>query len=260
MTENNGRTTLRKWLSEHAKEEPVHYRNIADALDRTPESVSASLSIEKKQAEQDERPPYFVRVAPGLYRYNEVCEGAIDEDKISEVRERAKQFNLRAREQLSYAIAELDLDAFENLTKVLLTNIRAHTEPKSDGGYLEVHERRNGSTVIMTSAWWDDGGKAPVVYYAKKCDLDEEIGKETILEIRGDLPTYGANQGVLLSNGICNDEARRVAVQENRSVPPIHIMDKDIILSILFESRTGIREVPVNVYLIDREFFDNISS
>ncbi len=66
--------------------------------------MSASLSIERKQALEDNRPPYFVRVAPGLYRYNDVCEGALDEDLIVEVRNRAEEFNAATRREMRYAI------------------------------------------------------------------------------------------------------------------------------------------------------------
>ncbi|RLI57393.1 MAG: hypothetical protein DRO93_10610, partial [Candidatus Thorarchaeota archaeon] len=53
------RLTIRQWLATHARDKPVHYTDIAEALGRDPASVSASLSIERRQARRDERPPYF---------------------------------------------------------------------------------------------------------------------------------------------------------------------------------------------------------
>ena len=53
------RQTLREWLAENARAEPVHYKKIAKALARDPASVSASLSIEGKQAQVAKRPAYF---------------------------------------------------------------------------------------------------------------------------------------------------------------------------------------------------------
>ncbi len=249
------RLTLKKWLAKHARHKPVHYTDIAEDLGRDPASVSASLSIEQKQALRDDRPAYFVRKGPGLYQYNELCEGAIDEESVKEVRKRASEFNKVTRSKLNQAIANLSLDAFKQLAIVILTNIRARVG--KDGAEVKEMDRYN-NTIILTTSWLDDGGRAPVVFHVKKCGLDEKITKETILEIRGALPKYGANQGVLISNGIVDDEGREEALVPNVSTTPVHIMDKEIILHILTESKTGIRTVPVNVYLLDEDFFKDL--
>jgi hypothetical protein len=237
---------------ENGRDNPVHYREIAKALDRDPASVSASLSIEKAQAEEDGRPAYFLRVAPGLYRFNDLCEGAITEQQLDEdLREKSRASKLATRNEMNQAIASLDLNGFRDLAEVILVNVRVNRE--------ETREReRYNNTIVLTTSWYDDGGRAPVVFYAKKCDLDEPIGKETILEIRGALPIYGANQGVLLSNGICSPEAIREAVQPNLTVPPVHIMDKEIILNVLFESRTGVKSSKVEIFLPDTDFFKRL--
>ncbi len=257
MTEPNGhRTTLREWLSAHARSEPVHYRKIAAALGRDAASVSASLSIEKSKAEEDNRPPYFVRVGPGLYQYNDLCEGVLDEDLIKEVRARADEFNLVTRRDMRQRIAELDLDGFQELTKIVLLNIRARVE---DATVV----RKNNNTVVMTVSWRDDGGHSPVVVQARKCRFDEPIESDTILEIRGSLPSYQANQGVLITNGIVSEEARQEALGyagSAFSVPPVHLMDIEIILNVLLESRTGVRERKVEVLFPDDEFWERLSN
>ena len=247
------RQTLREWLAEHARQEPVHYKVIAEALDRDPASVSASLSIEGKEARTDKRPAYFVRTRPGLYQYNEVCEGAVDEELISEVQARADDFNSATRREMRLEIAKLDLDGFRDLSNIVLLNIRARVEETKEV------DQYNGTTVMVTS-WRDDGGRSPVVVYAKKCEFDERIGPEVIREIRGCLPTYQSNQGVLISNGIVTDEGKKAALGYitkgmKASVPPVHIMDIDILLNILLESRTGVRTTKVEVLLLDNEFF-----
>lgn len=241
-------------MAQNARNEPIHYREIAEELGRDPASVSASLSIEKAQAETEGRPPYFVRVKAGLYRYNELCEAAKDEEKIDkEIRERAREVNRKTRNDVNEAIARLDLNGFAQLANTILANIRVRVE--------ELHEReRYNETVVITGSWLDDGGEAPVVFYVKKCGLNEEIRRETILEIRGALPNYQANQGVLISNGICTREARAAAVESRYSVPPIHIMDKEIILNVLFESRTAVKSRKIEIFLKDDEFFDELSS
>ena len=254
---NESRLTLKEWLAENARAESIHYKKIAEALQRDPGSVSASLSIERRQALVGKRPPYFIRTAPGLYRYNDLCEGAIDEDLIVEVRARADEFNLATRRELRQAIARLDIDGFEKLAKIILANIRARYEDTR-----VIH--RNERSVVMLTSWLDDGGRSPVVVYAKRCALDEPIGREVISEIRGILPTVSANQGVLISNGIVSregkNEALGYAVNEIKvSVPPVHIMDIDIVLNVLFESRTGVRFRSVDVFLLDEEFFDQLS-
>jgi restriction endonuclease Mrr len=248
------RQTLREWLAENARGEAVHYKDIAEELGRDPASVSASLSIEKAQAETEGRPPYFVRVRAGLYRYNELCEAARDEEKVDEeLREKAKEVNRRARSDINEAISRLDLDGFAQLANDVLANIRVRVE--------DVRERdRYNGTVVLTGSWLDDGGEAPVVFYVKRCGLNEPIGKETILEIRGILPKYQANQGVLISNGICTTEAREEAVQSNYTVPPVHIMDKEIILNILFESRIAVKSHKIEIFLRDDEYFDQLSN
>ncbi len=250
----SSRTTLREWMAENARDEPIHYREIAEELGRDPASVSASLSIEKAQAETEGRPPYFVRVKAGLYRYNELCEAAKDEEKVDEeIREKAKEVNRKARSDMNEAIAQLDLKAFAHLANTILANIRVRVE--------DVRERdRYNNTVVLTGSWLDDGGEAPVVFHVKKCDLNEEIGKETILEIRGALPNYQANQGVLISNGICTKEAREAAVQSHYTVPPVHIMDKDIILNILEESRAGVKSRKIEILFLDEDFFEQLTS
>ena len=68
MADKASKLTLREWLAQHARAEPVHYKKIAEALERDPASVSASLSIEGKQALEDNRPAYFLRTGPGLYQ------------------------------------------------------------------------------------------------------------------------------------------------------------------------------------------------
>lgn len=246
------RRTLREWLMENARETPVHYTKIAEALDRDPASVSASLSIEKAQAQVDGRPAYFQRVSPGLYRFNDLCEGAITEQQIDEdLKEKARASKLATRNEMNQAISSLNLLEFRELAEIILVNVRVNRD--------DIREReRYNNTIIFTGSWLDDGGRAPVVFYAKKCHLDEPIGKETILEIRGDLLNCGANQGVLISNGICTDDARDVAVQRNRSVPPVHIMDKEIILNVLFESRTGVKSSKVEIFLLDNDFFKGL--
>ena len=254
---SESRLTLKEWLAENARAEAIHYKKIAEALQRDPASVSASLSIERRQALVGNRLPYFIRTAPGLYRYNDLCEGAIDEDLIVEVRARADEFNLATRRELRQAIARLDMDGFEKLAKIILANIRARYKDTK-----VIH--RNERSVVMLTSWLDDGGRSPVVVYAKKCALDEPIGREVISEIRGILPTVSANQGVLISNGVVSregkNEALGYAVNEIKvSVPPVHIMDIDIVLNVLFESRTGVRFRSVDVYLLDEEFFSQLS-
>ena len=247
------RQTLREWLAEHARQEPVHYKKIAEALDRDPASVSASLSIEGKQAHLDKRPAYFLRTGPGLYQYNEVCEGVVDEELVSEVQARADDFNSATRREMRHEIAKLDLDQFHELAKIVLLNIRARVEETRDV------DQYNGTKVMVTS-WVDDGGRSPVVVYAKKCDFDERIGPDVIRELRGCLPSYQSNQGVLISNGIVTDEGKKAALGfvtkgMKASVPPVHIMDIEIVLNILLESRTGVRTRNVEVLVLDTEFF-----
>jgi len=225
------RQTLRAWLAENARAEPVHYKKIAAALARDPASVSASLSIEGKQAQVAKRPAYFLRIGPGLYQYNEVCEGVVDEELVSEVRARADDFNNATRREMRHEIAKLDLEGFDELAKI----------------------------VLLTS-WRDDGGRSPVVVYAKKCSFDDRISAEVIREIRGSLPTHGSNQGVLISNGIVSEEGKKEALGFSTrgikvSVPPVHIMDIEILLNILIESRTGVRSKNVEVLVLDTEFF-----
>lgn len=259
MTASDGhRLTLKEWLAAHARTEPVHYRKIAEALGRDAASVSASLSIERKQAEDDNRPPYFVRTGPGLYQYNDLCEGAVDEDLIREVRTRAEEYNLVTRNMMRQRIAELEIDGFEELAKIVLLNIRARVEN------TEVIRRYN-DTIVMSTSWRDDGGRSPVVAHAKKCKLDERVERDTILEIRGSLPTLQSNQGVLITNGIVTKDAKAEALGYARgdvkvSVPPVHIMDIEILLNILLESRTGVRTRRVEVLLLDDDFWGRLTS
>jgi hypothetical protein len=250
--------TLREWLAQHGRNEPVHYREIAEALERDPASVSASLSIEMKQAKVDNRPAYFVRTGPGLYQYNDLCEGAVDEELIKEVTEKARDFERATRREMRHEIAKLNMEEFERLAEIVLTNIRARIEEST------VVDRYNGNIVLVTS-WRDDGGRSPVVVFAKKCDFNEKIGFEFIREIRGTLQNHKANQGVLITNGILTEAGKLEALGytgKDQKVPvqPVHILDIDILLNVLVESRTGVREKQVKVLLLDSDFFKHLRS
>ena len=256
MADKASKLTLREWLAQHARAEPVHYKDIAEALERDPASVSASLSIEGKQAQEDNRPAYFQRVGPGLYQYNDLCEGAVDEELISEVSARAADFNRATRRELRHEIAKLDLNGFTDLARIVLLNVRARIEEA-----IEVDQYNN--TVVMITSWRDDGGRSPVVVYAKECEYDEKIGSDLIREIRGSLPTHQANQGVLITNGTVTNEGKQEALGYTSrdikvSVPPVHIMDIEIILNVLMESQTGVRAKDVKVLLLDHEFFKRL--
>lgn len=256
MADKASKLTLREWLAQHARAEPVHYKDIAEALERDPASVSASLSIEGKQAQEDNRPAYFQRVGPGLYQYNDLCEGAVDEELISEVSARAADFNRATRREIRHEIAKLDIDGFADLARIVLLNVRARIEEA-----VEVDQYNN--TVVMITSWRDDGGHSPVVVYAKMCDYDGKIGSDLIREIRGSLPTHEANQGVLITNGIVTNEGKQEALGYTSrdikvSVPPVHIMDIEIILNVLMESQTGVRAKDVKVLLLDHEFFKRL--
>ncbi|OLS31772.1 MAG: hypothetical protein ThorAB25_00740 [Candidatus Thorarchaeota archaeon AB_25] len=256
MADKESKLTLREWLAQHARVEPVHYKKIAAALERDPASVSASLSIEGKQAQEGNRPAYFLRTGPGLYQYNDLCEGAVDEELISEVRSRAADFNRATRREIRNEIAKLDLKGFDDLARILLLNIRARIEEA-----VEVH-KYNGTVVLLTT-WRDDGGRSPVVVYAKKCEYEEKVGADIIREIRGSLSTYQSNQGVLITNGTVTPEGKQEALGFSSKtvkalVPPVHIIDIDIMLNILLESRTGVRSKNVEVLLLDHEFFKRL--
>ena len=258
LTDRIAKLTLREWLAQHGRGEPVHYKKIAEALERDPASVSASLSIEGKQAMVDNRPAYFLRTGPGLYQYNDLCEGAVDEELISEVRSRAADFNRATRREIRHEISKLDLEGFDDLARIILLNIRARIEEA-----VEIH-KFNESVVLLTS-WRDDGGRSPVVVYAKKCEYDGKIGVDLIREIRGSLPTHKANQGVLITNGTVTPEGKQEALgyvgsskEMKVSVPPVHIMDIEIMLNILLESRTGVRTKSVEVLLLDQDFFKRL--
>lgn len=250
------RRTVRKWLAENARIHPVHYTKIAEDLERDPASVSASLSIEGKQALQNDRPAYYVRAGPGLYQYNELCEGVVDEELISEVRTRAEQFNKVTRREMRQEIAKLDLRGFEDLSKFILLNARVRVE---DAEIV----RRNNKTVVLLASWRDDSGKSRVIIQIRKCDFDELIDVDVIEGIRGSLQTRQANQGVLVSNGIVTEAAKDAAfgLEANRKsiVQPVHLMDIEILLNILLESRTGVRSKNVEVLLLDYDFFDQFS-
>jgi len=256
LADKISKLTLREWLAQHARAEPVHYKKIAEALARDPASVSASLSIEGKQAQEDNRPAYFLRTGPGLYQYNDLCEGAVDEELIAEVRARADDFNRATRREMRHEIARLDLEGFNDLARIVLLNIRACVEEAEE---VDTHNE----TVVLLTSWRDDGGRSPVVVYAKKCDFDERIGADLIREIRGSLPTHQANQGVLITNGIVTNEGKQEALgyatkDMKVSVPPVHIMDIEIILNVLLESRTGVRTKNVEVLLLDQDFFKRL--
>ncbi len=138
--------------------------------------------------------------------------------------------------------------------KTVLFNLRATTEDT-------VERERYDCIVVMTTTWLYDGGHSLVVAYVKKCEMDEPVGKDTILRIWGLLPKYAANQGVLLTNGVVTQEA----IQEARgpgyaSVPPVNLIDRDILLDILFGSRSGVVVRNVEVYLVDRGFFDSLAT
>jgi hypothetical protein len=256
LADKASKLTLREWLAQHARAEPVHYKKIAEALERDPASVSASLSIEGKQAQEDNRPAYFQRVGPGLYQYNDLCEGAVDEELIVEVRSRADDFNRATRREMRHEIARLDLEGFNDLARIVLLNVRARVEEAEE---VDTYNE----TVVLLTSWRDDGGRSPVVVYAKKCDYDEKIGADIIREIRGSLPTHQANQGVLISNGIVTNEGKQEALgyagkDMKVSVPPVHIMDIEILLNVLLESRTGVRAKNVEVLLLDHDFFKRL--
>jgi len=258
LADKASRLTLKEWLAQHARAEPVHYKEIAEALERDPASVSASLSIEGKQALVDNRPAYFQRVGPGLYQYNDLCEGAVDEELITEVRARADEFYRATRREMRHEIARLDLDNFNALAKIVLLNVRACVE---DAEEVDTYNE----TVVLLTSWRDDGGSSPVVVYAKKCGYDEKIGADLIREIRGSLPTHQANQGVLITNGIVTNEGKQEALGyaskdvKYGSVPPVHIMDIEIVLNVLLESKTGVRARNVEVLLLDHDFFKDAS-
>jgi restriction endonuclease Mrr len=157
---------------------------------------------------------------------------------------------------MRHEIAKLDLDGFDDLARIILLNIRARIEEA-----VEV-SKYNGTVVLITS-WRDDGGRSPVVVYAKKCEHDEKIGVDLIREIRGSLPTFQANQGVLITNGTVTPEGIKAALGFSSndmkvSVPPVHIMDIDIMLNVLLESRTGVRTKSVEVLLLDHDFFKRL--
>jgi hypothetical protein len=182
----------------------------------------------------------------------------VDEELISEVRSRAADFNRATRREIRNEIAKLDLEGFDDLARIILLNIRARIEEA-----VEVH-KYNGTVVLLTS-WRDDGGRSPVVVYAKKCEYDGKVGVDLIREIRGSLPTHKANQGVLITNGTVTPEGKQEAlgyVGSSKvlkvSVPPVHIMDIEILLNILLESRTGVRIKSVEVLLLDQEFFKRL--
>ena len=250
------RSTVRKWLAANARIHPVHYTKIAQDLERDPASVSASLSIEGKHALQNDRPAYYVRAGPGLYQYNELCEGVVDEELISEVRARAEMFNKVTRREIRQEIAKLDLRGFEDLSKFILLNARVRVE---DAEIV----RRNNKTVVLLASWRDDSGKSRVIIHIRKCDFDEPIDVDVIEGIRGSLQTRQANQGVLVSNGIVTEAAKDAALgleaDRKSIVQPVHLMDIEIILNVLLESRTGVRSKNVEVLLLDPEFFDQFS-
>ena len=77
------------------------------------------------------------------------------------------------------------------------------------------------------------------------------------------MPTHEANQGVLITNGIVTNEGKQEALGYTSrdikvSVPPVHIMDIEIILNVLMESQTGVRAKDVKVLLLDHEFFKRL--
>jgi len=252
------RQTLKEWLSEHARSEPMHYKKIAKALERDPASVAASFSIERKQARDEKRPAYFVKDGPGLYRYNDLCEGYIDAESIKEISDRVDDFNKATRKDIQYELARLDLQEFEELVKIILRNIRTRDQDTS------VIKRTSNSIIFVTS-WLNDSGQSRVVVYAKKCPLDEHVHEDVISEIRGALPINEANQGILITNGVVTDNAKREALgfrtdESKVFVPPVHLMDIDILLNILFQYRIGIISKNVELLLLDHEFFNQLDS
>ena len=247
------RHTLKEWLSENARSEPVHYKQIAEALQRDPSSVSASFSIERKQAREQNRPAYFIRAGSGFYKYNDLCDGIVDEELIKEIRNRADDFNKATRTELRHEIALVELRGFEELVKLILNNVRINVKD------AELVRRTSNSTIFVTS-WRDDCGGSRVIVYAKKCDFDESVGAEVVSEIRGSMLINEANQGLLITNGIVTDEAKREALGFKSSetkvlVPPVHLIDNETMLNILLERKTGVRIKNIEILLTDHDFF-----
>jgi hypothetical protein len=63
---------------------------------------------------------------------------------------------------------------------------------------------------------------------------------------------------VLISNGICSEAAVETAVDKSATVSPVHIMDKEIILNILFEGTKAVKSRKVEIYLKNDDFFEEI--
>ena len=153
-------------------------------------------------------------------------------------------------------IAKMNLQVFEELSKYILLNARVRVEE------AEI-VRRNQNTVVLLASWRDDSGKSRVMIHIRKCDLDELIDVDVIEGIRGFLQTKQANQGVLVSNGIVTEAAKNSALGleagSKAVVQPVHLMDIEIILNVMLESRTGVRSKNVEVLLLDYDFFDQFS-
>ena len=252
------RHTLKEWLSENARSEPVHYKRIAKSLQRDPASVSASLSIERKQAREEKRPAYFVKAGPGLYQYNELCDGLVDEESIKEICIRVDDFNKATRREMGNEIAHLDMSDFEGLVTILLQEIRMRTSE------IEVIKRTSNSLLLVTS-WRNDSSESRIVIYARKCSLDEPVNADIVSEVRGSLHINGANQGILITNGVATDDAKRESLglrtdESKAFVSPVHLIDIEMILNILFESRIGFQSRAIELLLLDHDFFHNLKS
>ncbi len=247
------RHTLKEWLSEHARSVPIHYKQIAAALQREPSSVSASFSIERKQAYEENRPAYFVRAGQGFYKYNDLCDGVVDEELIKEIQSRAHDFNKATRTELRHEIAQLDLRSFEELVKSILYYVRINVKDAELA-------RRTSNNIMFVTSWLDDSGGSRVLVYAKKSDFDDPVGADVISEIRGSMLINEANHGLLITNGIATDEAKREALgfksgETKVFVPPVHLMDIEIVLNILLESKIGIRTKNIEILLTNHDFF-----
>jgi len=250
------RHTLKEWLFENARSEPVHYRQIAKSLHREPSSVSASFSIERKQAHEENRPAYFVKAGPGYYKYNDLCDGIVDDELIKEIKNRADDFNNATRTELRHEIAQLDMRSYEELLKLILNDVRINVKE-------EEIVRRTSNSIISVARWLDDSGGSLVLIYGKKTDFDDWVDADVISEIRGSMLLNDANHGLLITNGLVTDEAKREALgyQSDETkvfVPPVHLMDIEIVLNILLENKTGVRTEVIEILLTDHEFFKKL--
>lgn len=226
--------------------EPATIKTLAAnaKLDGDGEAISAALVTDNQVRESKGLRPFFVKTLDGRWALTEwkISKGAQKAEQ--RLHDAAREMRRDAIDQLAKTLTTFSVDTWQHLVLALLKHM----------GYIVLGTTKKDENTIVVRAE-HRVGLTSVFVAIELCDCDE-LGRNSVTELRGTLHHHDSSRGVIFTTGYVAEEA--IAESRIANLAPITLIGRKHLAEMLLDAGIGVHKLQLPIYYVDHGFFERL--